>query len=368
VSDEQKPAQYDPFLRGPFPAGVRTLAAHDEARGRVFPIEVWYPAALRHAGQDLAAETQDGFVLRQSGAQKKQAAVRDAEAHAGKFPLIGYSHHSGGHRRVATFLCTHLASHGYVVAAVDHSESIAPELARPADETEAQKNLRWQAVIESRVPDLEFLLDRMLTGADRMSQAKPDETRIGIVGHSFGAWTVLAAPDVDERIQAVVALAPGGTSNPRPGVLPVKLDFNWKRAVPAVYLVAENDVPLPLAGMLELFERAPEPRQMVILRRADHMHFLDDSEEQHEAFRAMNNPLLPPELAQMQKEMRPIAELASGDQAQLWVRGLTLAHMDSVLKQNRSAQEFLAGDIEGELAERGVEAILHQHAPRAIAG
>src|SRR5262249_817681 len=41
---------YDPFVRGPFPAGVQTFELHDAARGRTFPCEVWYPASPQHAG------------------------------------------------------------------------------------------------------------------------------------------------------------------------------------------------------------------------------------------------------------------------------------------------------------------------------
>ena len=351
---------YDPFVRGRFPVGVRTVRATNVARNRDFPCEIWYPAAAQHAGQDLDPKTQDRFTPRLNGSEQRQAAVRDAPARPGLYPLIIFSHHSGGHRRTSTFLCTHLSSHGYVVAALDHSEVIAPELARRNDEDEEQKKARWQAVIESRVPDVRFLLDHMLHSRSRHPQIELDPSRIGIVGHSFGAWTALATPETDPRIRAVVALAPGGTSNPRPGILPVKLTFQWNREVPALYLVAENDVPLPLAGMYELFERAPSPKQMVILRRADHLHFIDNVEQEHEAFRTVP---MPAEVAQMQKEMRPIAELCSGEQAHLWVRGLTLAHMDANLSNRNEAQRFLHGDIEGEMKKRGVEVIVHHSQP-----
>jgi dienelactone hydrolase len=351
---------YDPFVRGRFPVGVRTIRALDMARNREFPCEIWYPAATQHAGQDLDPKTQDHFTPRLNGAEQKQLAVRDAAARPGVYPLIIFSHHSGGHRRTSTFVCTHLSSHGYVVAALDHSEVIAPELERSSDEDEEHKKARWLAVIESRVPDVRFLLDHMLHSNSRHPQVELDPSRIGIVGHSFGAWTALATPEIDLRIRAVVALAPGGTSNPRPGILPVKLTFQWDREVPALYLVAENDVPLPLAGMYELFERAPDPRQMVILRRADHLHFVDNVAHEHEAFRTMP---MPTEVAQMQKEMRPIAELCSGEQAHLWVRGITLAHMDAFLGDLHEAQQFLHGDVEGEMKKRGVEVILHHSQP-----
>ncbi len=348
---------YNPFVRGTFPVGVHTIQALDSARDRRFPCEIWYPAAAQHAGQDISPATRDVFTVRSCDTPRSQTAVRDAAVQPGTYPVIIFSHHSGGHRRAATFLCTHLSSHGYVVAALDHSEVVAAELARRTGETEEQKTARWDAVIASRVPDVRFLLDHLLNGAAWDVEARLDATQIGIVGHSFGAWTALATPEIDSRIRAVVALAPGGTSNPRPGILPVKLTFAWGRNIPTLYLVAENDVPLPLAGMYELFERAPAQKQMVILRRADHLHFIDNSEQEHESFR---NMLLTGDLAQMQKEMLPITELCSAEQAHVWVRGLTLCHMDAILKQLQEAQRFLVGDIKAELAARGVEVILHK--------
>lgn len=349
--------KYDPFVRGRFPVGVRTLQALDMARGRLFPCEIWYPATKQHAGQDIAPETQDFFKIPPADTAQSQMAVRDAEARPGAYPLIIFSHPSGGHRRTATFLCTHLSSHGYVVAALDHSEVIAAELARKGEETDEQKAARWDGWIASRVPDIRFLLDQLLNGAAWDSEARLDPTRIGIVGHSFGGWTALAATEAERRIRAVVALAPGGSSQPKPGILPVKLKFNWGRDVPTLYLVAENDVSLPLAGMYEIFQRTPATKRMIILRRADHMHFMDNVEQLHEAVRAV---AWPGELAWLPREMRPISELCSGEQSHLFVRGLTLCQMDAMLKREEEAQRFLAGDIEAELAARGVEAFVHK--------
>ena len=311
---------YDPFDRGQYPVGERTLQATDSARNRVFPCEVWYPEA---AGD-------------------------------GPWPLVVFSHHSGGHRRAATYLTTHLASHGYVVGALDHSEVVEPELARKEGETEEQKAARADAWIASRVPDMRFLLDSLLGGS--VPNVAVDADRIGIVGHSFGGWTALAAPDVEPRIGSVVALAPGGSSKRRPGIIPVTLSFQWTREVPALYLVADLDAALPLDGMFEIFERAPAPKRMVVLRRADHMHFLDDAEKWHETFRTMP---VTGDVAKMQADMRPIGELLSGEQAHLFIRGLTLAHFDATLRGQEHAKEFLEGDIEAALAAQGVEAAVH---------
>jgi pimeloyl-ACP methyl ester carboxylesterase len=292
---------YDPFVGGRFPVGVRTIQVRDMVRDRMFSCDVWYPAA-----------------------------VPDSAARPGQYPLIVYSHPSGAHRRAATFLCAHLSSHGYVVAALDHRE----------DETAERR-------IASRVPDVRCLLDRLLDGPAWDPDARLDSTRIGIVGHSLGGWAALAAPDVESRIHAVVALAPGGASRRKPGMLPLTLAFDWGRDVPTLYLVAEDDTYLPLVGMHELYQRTPATRRMVILRRADHYHFMDDGEELHETARA----------TALGKDMRPIAELCSGEQARLFVRGLILGHLDAVLRRQEEARRFWRGDLESELAARGVDAL-----------
>jgi len=308
---------YDPFVPGRFTVDERSLQAFDAARDRSFPCEMWRPR-----------ET------------------------VGVCPIVLLSHASGGSGpRGYTFLTTHLASHGYIVVGLTHSELVAPELAFRKDETSEQRAARAETAIANRVPDIRFLLHYVLT------DVRLEPASIGIVGHSFGGWTALAAPDVVPHIRAVVALAPGGSANPRPGILPAKLAFNWGRDVPTLVLVADNDVCLPLDGMYEIFERIPATKRMVVLRHADHMHFMDNVEQLHEAVRT--SPPWIPELDYLQKEMRPIAELCTGEQSHLFVRGLTLAHFDAVLKQDDEARRFLAGDIQAELASRGVEAFAH---------
>jgi dienelactone hydrolase len=309
---------YDPFARGPFPVGVRLFEVDDLARERRLPAEIRYPGR------------------------------------PGPYPLVVYSPHSGGHRRSATFLTTHLASHGYAVATVDHSEVVVPELARRGEETDAQRAARIAAIVASRVPDLRTLLDHLLGGG---LGTDLDASRIGLVGHSFGGWTVLATAGVDRRVRAVVAHAPGGSTQPLPGVLPLPLTLEWDRDVPTLYLAAEHDVPIPPAAVQDVFDRTPATRRLVVLRRADHQHFVDDVEGAHETVRAMP---LPPEAAWMRAATRPMTELCPGEQAHDFVRGLTLAHLDATLRADPAADRFLAGDLEAELAARGIEAVAHR--------
>ena len=354
---ERRTPEYDPFLRGCCAVGVRTIQGLDKVRDRLFPVEIWYPAAESHAGRDIATATHDSFTVPANDTPRGQLAVRNATAEPGIYPLILFSHSSGGNRLQSTFLCTHLCSHGYLVAALDHSEIVAAELARKESETDEQKTLRIEAWIENRVPDIRFLLEHLVNDEAWDSEAKIDPTRIGIVGHSFGGWTALAATEAEQRIRSVVALAPGGSSQPKPGIIRATLNFLWGRDVPTLYLVAQDDVFLPLAGMYELFERTPATKRMFILRRADHMHFMDNVEEMHETVRKMQ---FPGEASWISKEMQPIAELCSGEQAHLFVRGLTLCHMDATLRGREEAQRLLAGDIDAEIARRGVDAVRYK--------
>ncbi|HEX7794740.1 MAG TPA: alpha/beta fold hydrolase, partial [Vicinamibacterales bacterium] len=230
-----------------------------------------------------------------------------------------------------------MASHGYVVAGLNHSELVAPELAARGGETPEQRAAGAEAIIESRVPDIQFLLDYVLT------RAKLEPAPVGIVGHSFGGWTALASLDTVLQIRAVVALAPAGSSNTRLEILPAKLAFKWGRDVPTLILAAENDVCVPIDGVYEIFKRVPAAKRMVILRGADHMHFMNNIERLHEAVRT--SPPSIPELDYLQKEMRPIAELCTAEQSHLFVRALTVAQFDAVLKHDNDARRFLADDI-----------------------
>jgi dienelactone hydrolase len=324
---------YDPFVRGPFPVGVRSGLVVDTTRhNRQLPFEVWYPAAPRYGGLDLTLVTQDSFTLLPNAAALRQAAVRDAAVHPGSYPLVLFSHTSAGHRRQSSFLCTHLASHGYVVAAPDHTGNTFVDWAGrggAADAlSQAERDARIQRIIADRVPDLRVLLDDLLGGSAGEVSDQLDGQRIGLIGWSFGGWAVLATPEADDRVRAVVAIAPAGSSRPLPGIIPATLTFAWQRPTPTLFLVAERDRFTPLPGIQEMFARTPSTRQMLILRHADHDHFGDHIE----------------------------VELCPRQHAHLFTRGLALAHLDAALKADHAARAFMAGDPAATLRERGVDA------------
>jgi predicted dienelactone hydrolase len=265
---------YDPFGPGPHAVQVRTLQLTDGVRPA--PCELWLPEG------------------------------RDA------LPLVVFSHLSGGTRLSSAFLCRHLAGHGYAVAALDHTD-----------------------VVARRVPEVRLVLTELLAGTGGL---RLDGSRVGVVGHSFGGWTVLATPDQEPRVRAVVALAPGGAGRPRPGIIAVGLDFAWGRDVPTLYLAGGEDVMTPLDGITELYRRTPARARMFVLRGADHLHFVDDVEAAHESLRLGT---LPGDAAWIPAAMRPLVELCPPARAHEAIRGLTLAHLDATLRDDRRAEAFL---------------------------
>ncbi len=346
---------YDPFARGPHPVGVRSTHLVDPARdGRSLAVELWYPATDEHAGA-----TTDAYELFPGLEAVAQDAVRDATPRAGRHPLVLFSHGFGGHRRQSTFLCTHLASHGYVVAACDHTGNTVFDVMQaamqarsgaPAPDTAAI----LRGFIGDRPADVTFLLDRILDGTAGGLDAHVDPERIGVTGHSFGGWTTLAVTAADPRVRAALPLAPAGGPSPLPtNPLGDALDFAWGRHVPTLYIVADRDTLLPLEGMHVLRDRTPGTPPMVVLENMDHMHFLDRAEQMHELFRMMPPPGVFKAIAQ---RVPPIGQLAPPDHAYRAIRGLGLAHMDAALRGHAGAVELLTGDVAAVLAAQGIRA------------
>ncbi|MCC6847093.1 MAG: dienelactone hydrolase family protein [Deltaproteobacteria bacterium] len=348
---------YDPFERGNLPVGVRTFNWSDSSRGdRFLPVEVWYPAAEAHRGQDLAEATRDAYELIPGFPPGWQEAVRDAAARGGAYPLVVFSHGFGAHRRQSTFLCTHLASHGYVVAAMDHTGNtifemvqmmMAGQMGGPAPDPGAILS----EIIPARPADASFVIDRMVAGVEGVPAIDAD--RIGMSGHSFGGWTTLMVAGRDSRVRAALPLAPAGGWTPLPSApLQRALVLDWSREVPTLYLVADSDTILPLRGMHELYARTTSPKRMVVLENADHMHFCDQIEQIHELFRMMP----PPIFDQVASAIKPIGELCAPDSAYRFVRGLGLAHMDAHVRGIEPAARFLGGDLAAMLRVLGVGA------------
>jgi predicted dienelactone hydrolase len=290
---------------------------------------------------------------------REQDAVRDAAATAGRWPLVAFSHGFGGHRRQSTFFCTHLASHGYVVVAVDHAGNTMTDVIRRALAVRAgrEKPDTGGVLGESmahRPADLAFAIDRVLDGSAGHLTAHVDADRLATSGHSFGGWTALLTTSRDDRIRACVALAPAGGRLPDVATpLADALELGRAQTIPTLLMVGEEDCILPMSSMHDLVSRIGDGSRMIVIEHADHMHFCDRAREIHELFRTMPPP---GPLEGVAKHSRPFDELCPAEHAYDVVRGLGLAHLDAALKRHAAARAFVDGDVAGHIAVRGIRA------------
>ncbi|MDJ0846806.1 MAG: hypothetical protein QNK04_00355 [Myxococcota bacterium] len=194
---------------GPFPVGRTSFEIVDPDRGdRTLPVDVWYPAV------DDGATPPSVYDLVVASIVSDRALDSPPVAY-GAFPLLIFSHGSGGVRYQSYFLCEQLASHGFIVASADHIGNSAGDIFLPEPPPFETKD---------RPLDVSLLITRMLEKG--IDPADPfflaiDPFRIGVLGHSFGAFTTLAMAsgfeDVppDPRVSVIMPIAPatGGLSD-----------------------------------------------------------------------------------------------------------------------------------------------------------
>jgi dienelactone hydrolase len=351
---------YDPFIRGAAPAGVRTIELRGANGRELFTTEVWYPATPAYQGRDLDAATCDAFTFAPGLPGAQQRAVRDADALRGSYPLVLYFHGGYGHRREATEICTHLASHGYVVAAPDFpGDNVVDTVGRergttakvahtPIDESARRRPLQAVAVLDA------------LHSATAKLRLDVRADRVGCCGFSMGGYTSLAVNSNDKRFAASFAMCPMyGTRGMTPQVRRLqgllRVD-DWGRPVPVLILAGEVDPFVALPDLHELHAKLSSPKRLVVLKRAGHLHFADGARAVHETMRAayLSGEFPDPELDALAlgTAMQPFAELCSEADSLATARALGLALMDAELKRNAHARTFLSNDLAAKFAAR----------------
>jgi dienelactone hydrolase len=260
-------------------------------------------------------------------------------------------------------LCTHLASHGYVVAAPDfpgdHITDTMPEsfggtgkvATTPVDDS--ARNRPRQSVAA---------LDGLLAAAPQLGLSIAGK-RVGSTGISMGGFTALGVNSLDARFAASFAMCPMyGKRGPLKQVARLQslLNFDdWAQRPNVFVLASELDSHVMLADLRDLHERLPAPKRFAVLMRAGHIHFADGAEAGHELYRKayLSGAFPDPEIdaIALGTAMRPFAELLSETDANATARALLLAHMDSVLRLNSAATAFLDGGLAATFAARGIE-------------
>ena len=165
---------------------IDQLVLHDAARNKDVPLKIYYPEG------------------------------------AGPFPVIVFSHGLYGSKDAYWALAQYWASYGYVCIHPSHADSRQDSGYRGTlRQAIADPNL-WR----SRPKDISFIIDS-LPQIERLAptlKGKLDRSRIGVGGHSYGAYTAVAIGGAtvqmpggkspvsfaDKRVRAIVVLSPQG--------------------------------------------------------------------------------------------------------------------------------------------------------------
>ncbi|MDM7968829.1 MAG: dienelactone hydrolase [Paracoccaceae bacterium] len=197
---------------------------------RPLTVEVWYPAAAATTpGTTYDTVIRDG----RTAATLSGRAARDAAPATGAtYPLILISHGYPGNRFLMSHLGENLASKGYVVASIDHTDSTYSDQAafgstllhRPRDQRFV---LDQMADLGATAPELAAIIDASSTGVIGYSMGGYGALIFGGAGVTQAAvelpWGTpkgllaanLAGSDsheaiVDDRVKAVIAIGPWG--------------------------------------------------------------------------------------------------------------------------------------------------------------
>ena len=167
----------------------------------------------------------------------------------GRCPVIIFSHGLGGSREGYVYLGSFWASNGYVAVHLQHPGSDDAVWRNAGGQSNAMKSMTAAAMdIQNAIDrprDVSLAIDRLPSlEMNAALHGHIDTNRIGVAGHSFGAYTVMAVAGQgmasrgglfrDPRIKAAIAMS---TPTPRPVTDEMMRDVR----IPLMHLTGTKD-------------------------------------------------------------------------------------------------------------------------------
>jgi dienelactone hydrolase len=223
-----------PKPTGPYPVGTRIIYMEDPSRTedagphpgipRELMVQMWYPAEASNnhlAAYQRRPETSFATSYRIVLWTNSRADAPISQK-GGPFSVLLFNHGWAGRRTQNTFLTEDLASHGYVVVAIDHTYN-AVRVALPGgriiddtngyDPLDASKHTAaeiketWNKELKKWVEDEVFVLNELQDeniGSKSFWHGRLNTERAGALGHSFGGAAAIQVCSVDPRIQSAL--------------------------------------------------------------------------------------------------------------------------------------------------------------------
>jgi dienelactone hydrolase len=225
--------------------------------------------------------------------RKVPVKIYSPQAGKGPLPVLLFSHGLGGSREGYEYLGRAWAGHGYISVHLQHAGSDSA-VWQSGGMQGAMAALRRAAAnpanATNRPMDVSFVLDRLeqLNRSDSGFKGRLDLTRVGLAGHSFGAFTTLGVAGqvflgpsgerlcfADPRVKAAIAM-----SSPLPAIrTPAALDRAFgKIRIPILHMTGTADAS-PIGGTGAAERRLPfdhisgADQFLITLQGADHMVF-----------------------------------------------------------------------------------------------
>lgn len=211
-------------LRVPAPTGAYHVGTHsialtdpsrrdprDTKRARSLVVQLWYPAAKGGRRAPYMSPAVASFLAKDAGL--RPALLEGVKLDAGVdavplrrnngWPVVLFSPGYGVERELYTGLTQDLASHGYVVAAIDHPRDAGIVAFPDGHVVLAGTPLDIAKALVIRVADTRFVLTQLARlNRSGAFASRLDLSRVGMFGHSLGGATAAAAMLVDPRVRA----------------------------------------------------------------------------------------------------------------------------------------------------------------------